>query len=82
MSLGRSRGHQRDFIEACRDPKKPVFAPAEVGHRTASICHLNNIAMRLGRKLKWDPKKEQFLDDAEANALLTPKMREPWKLEV
>jgi hypothetical protein len=55
-------------------------ATAEIGHRTASVCHLNNIAMRLGRKLKWDPVKEQFADDSEANSLITPKMRAPWKL--
>jgi hypothetical protein len=41
---------------------------------------LNNIAMRLGRKLKWDPKEEQFQDDSEANSLITPVMRAPWTL--
>jgi predicted dehydrogenase len=79
IQLGRSPGHQRDLIEAIKTGRDPV-ATAEIGHRTASVCHLNNIAMRLGRKLKWDPEKEQFHDDSEANALVTPVMRAPWKL--
>jgi predicted dehydrogenase len=79
IQLGRSPGHQRDLIEAIKSGKDPV-ATAEIGHRTASVCHLNNIAMLLGRKLKWDPVKEQFADDSEANSLITPIMRAPWKL--
>jgi hypothetical protein len=55
------------------------LAQAEYGHRTASVCHLNNIAMRLGRKLTWDPATERFGDD-EANKLITPVMRPPWRL--
>jgi predicted dehydrogenase len=79
VRLGRSPGHVRNFLDCVKSRKEPV-APAEVGHRTASICHLNNIAMLLGRKLRWDPKKEKFADDEEANRLLTPPMRAPWKL--
>jgi predicted dehydrogenase len=79
VQLGRSPGHQRNLLDAIKSGKDPV-ATAEIGHRTASICHLNNIAMRLGRKLKWDPAKEQFIDDSEANSLITPIMRAPWKL--
>ena len=56
------------------------MATAEIGHRTGTICDLNDIAMLLGRKLKWDPVKEQVLGDDEANTLLTPKMRAPWPL--
>jgi len=59
--------------------KQPV-ASAEIGHRTASLCHLNNIGLRLGRPLKWDPKKERFIGDAEANDIIAPKMRAPWRL--
>jgi predicted dehydrogenase len=79
IQLGRSPGHQRNLIDAIKSGKEPV-ATAEIGHRTASICHLNNIAMLVGRKLKWDPVKEQFADDSEANALVTPRMRAPWTL--
>lgn len=76
--LGRTKNHTRNFLDSMRSRKAP-FATAEWAHRTASVCHLNNIAMRLGRKLKWDPVKERF-EDEEANKLLTPVMRAPWKL--
>jgi predicted dehydrogenase len=79
VQLGRSPGHHRNFLE-CIKSRQPTMATAEIGHRTGTICHLNNIAMLLGRKLKWDPVKEQVLGDDEANALLTPKMRAPWRL--
>ena len=79
IQLGRTPGHQENFLDAVRTRKQP-FATAEIGHRTASICHLNNIAMALGRPLKWDPKAERIIDDPEANALLTPVMRSPWRL--
>jgi hypothetical protein len=56
------------------------MASAEIGHRTATLCHLNNIAMKLGRKLRWDPVKERFIGDNAANDLILPKMRAPWRL--
>lgn len=77
--LGRSPGHHQDFLNAVRTRRQPM-APAEAGHRTATICHLVNIAMLTGRKLTWDPGKEQIIDDAEANRMLTPPMRSPWHL--
>ncbi|ADB17090.1 oxidoreductase domain protein [Pirellula staleyi DSM 6068] len=79
FKLGRSPGHHRNFID-CVKSRQPTIAPAEVGHRTGSICHLNNIAMTLGRKIKFDPASEQILGDEEAAKLLSPAMREPWKL--
>lgn len=79
IQLGRSPGHHRNFIDCVKERRHPV-ATAEIGHRTATICHLNNIAMALGRKLNWDPVKEQVIGDDEANAMLTPKMRSPWSL--
>ena len=79
IRLGRSPSHHDNFLAAVKS-RKPPFASAEIGHRTASICHLNNIAMKVGRKLKWDPKTERILDDDQANGLLTPKMRPPWNL--
>ena len=55
----------------------------EVAHRSITICHLGNIAMRLGREsLKWDPEKEQILGDEEASKMLTRPYRAPWKLEI
>jgi predicted dehydrogenase len=79
VHLGRTSDHQRNFIDCVRSRKVP-FAGGEVGHRTATLCQLNVIAMRLGRKLKWDPVAEQVIDDDEANAYLMPKMRAPWSL--
>jgi len=62
-----------------RNPKG-LNAPVEVGHRSATVCHLANIAMELGRKLKWDPAEEQFIDDEEANRLCWRPMRDPWQI--
>jgi hypothetical protein len=79
VQLGRTASHPRNFLDAVKSRKQP-FAHAEAGHRTATICHLNNIAMRLGRKLMWNPTTEQIVGDEEANRLLTPVMRARWSL--
>jgi len=71
---------QRDFLNCIRS-RQPTYAPAEVGHRTATICHMGNIAMLLGRKLRWDPAGERFLNDDQANAMRSRAMRPPWSLE-
>ena len=55
------------------------MAPAEVGHRTCSMCQIGHIAIQVGRKLKWDPEKERFLGDELANRLLTRYVRAPWR---
>jgi len=62
-----------------RNPKG-LTAPAEVGHRSATVCHLANIAMELGRPLRWDPAAEQFPDVPEANRLLLRTPRQPWAI--
>ncbi len=72
-------GEHRNFLDCVRSRKNPYF-PAEVGHRCATVIHMGNIAMRLGRKLNWDPVKEEFEDDPEANALRSRPLREPWTL--
>ncbi len=51
-----------------------------MGHRSATVCHLGNIAMTLGRKLKWDPAKEEFVGDEAANKMVSRPMRAPWSL--
>jgi predicted dehydrogenase len=76
--LGRTPSHHRNFVDAILTGSQP-FATAEIGHRTATICHLNNIAMKLQRTLKWDPQSEQVIGDDEANRLCAPAMRE-WLL--
>jgi predicted dehydrogenase len=72
-------GEQRNFLD-CVKSRKPCYAPAEVGHRTITIAHIGHISMRLGRKLKWDPDKERFVGDDEANKMLSRPMRKPWTL--
>jgi predicted dehydrogenase len=79
VQLGRTPDHQRNFIDCVRSREVP-FAGGEIGHRTATLCQLNCIAMRLGRSLKWDPVAERVIDDDEANQYLVPKMRAPWSL--
>jgi len=80
VHLYRSRGsHMDDFLEAVRTRRDPA-APVEVGHRAATICHLGVIAMRLGRKVRWDPAAERFADDPEAERLLDRPMRAPWQI--
>lgn len=74
-------GEHRDFLDCVKSRKDPYF-PVDIGHRVATVCHLGNIAIKTGRKLRWDPKAEAFVDDNEANAMcrLRP-MRKPWSLE-
>ncbi len=71
--------HVRNFIDCIRSRQSPV-ASVEIGHRTASLCHAANIAMRLRRKVRWDPLQEKFPNDEEANRMLDQPMRTPWKL--
>jgi predicted dehydrogenase len=73
-------GEHMEFTDAIKEGRQ-AYAPAEIGHRTISVAHIGNIAMQLGRKLEWDPDKEEFLNDAAANALLSREQREPWTLD-
>jgi hypothetical protein len=74
-----SNNHMKNFLECMRSRKDPV-APVEVGHRSNSICVLAHIAMKLGRKLAWDPKAELFVGDEAANAWLDYAHRAPWTI--
>ena len=77
IRLHESGNHMKNFLECMRTRKEPV-APVEVGHRSNTICILAHIAMKLGRKLRWDPGAERFLDDDEANSRLDYPHRDPW----
>ncbi|MHC4595926.1 MAG: Gfo/Idh/MocA family protein [Planctomycetota bacterium] len=79
IHLGRSPGHHRNFLDAVKSRGEPV-ASAEVGHRTATICHLTNIAMLTEQTLRWNPRTERVTSNYEADRLLTPVMRSPWYL--
>jgi predicted dehydrogenase len=72
-------GEHRDFLDCVRTRKDPYF-PVDIGHRVSTVCHLANLAIKLGRKLKWDPVAERFHNDAEANAMRSRPMRSPWTL--
>jgi predicted dehydrogenase len=74
-----SSDHMRNFFDCVRSRKEPV-AGVEVGHRSAAICHLSVIAVRLGRRLQWDPASEEFVGEgaAEGNAHVQREMRAPF----
>jgi len=72
-----SDNHMLNWIECIKTRKRPV-ADVEIGHRSVTVCHLANIARWVGRKLRWDPEKEIFPGDAEANAYLEREGRKPY----
>ena len=80
LKLCRSTNHFRNFIDCVLSRKEPI-APIEQAHRTITIAHLGNIALKVGRNLRWDPKAERILNDDEANRMLSRPMRAPWKIE-
>lgn len=72
-----STNHLRNWLDCLKTREEPICS-VETGHRTASVCHLANIGYKLRRKLSWDPAKEAFTEDAEANALTSRKPRDGW----
>ena len=77
--LYESLDHKQNFLDCVRSRKDPI-CNVETGHRSSTVCHLGNIAMLLGRPLKWDPQKEQFIGDAEASRMTWRPARAPWRL--
>lgn len=71
--------HVQDFIDCIKSRNKPV-ADISIGHRSATVCHLGNIAIRTGKKIAWDPKQETIVDDAESARWLTKEYRAPYSL--
>jgi hypothetical protein len=69
--------HLTNFFDAVRQGTQPIV-PAETGHRSATLCHIGNISMRLARPLNWDPVFESFENDDEANRFLASSSRTPW----
>lgn len=74
-----SKDHYADWLQAIRKRTEPI-CDVEIGASSVIVCHLGNIAYRLQRPLKWDPKREVFLGDDEANRLLSRPYRGPWRL--
>ena len=77
IALTRSDNHMLNFLESMRSRQDPI-APVEVGHRSNSICLLTHLAMKIGRKIQWDPAAEQIVGDDEANRMLDYPHRQPW----
>ena len=77
--MWQAQGHLQNWLDCMRTRQHPV-ADVEIGHRTISIAHLMNITRRLGRALKWDPAKEQFIGDDEANRLTDRVRRKGYEL--
>jgi len=74
-----SNDHRRNFLD-CVKTRQRTICPIETAVRSDTICHLDDIAIRLGRKLRWDPEREEFIKDEKANRMLTRSMRSPWHL--
>ena len=79
VRLYSSDDHAKNWLECIKSRELPI-CDVEIGHRSATVCHLANMAVRLGRKVEWDPVKEQPINDAEAAAMANRPYREPWKL--
>jgi hypothetical protein len=75
IHLYKSANHHGNWLDSIRSRQQPA-CPVEVGHRSTSACLLAHIAMKLRRKLYWDPAKERFNDDDEANGLLSRPQRQ------
>ncbi len=69
--------HVRNFLDCVKSRQRPI-ADIEGGHQVTTACHLANISLRLGRKLRWDPEREEIIGDREASAWLERPYRKPW----
>ncbi len=79
IHLYKSDDHHQNFLDCVRS-RAATITPARVAHRSIMIGHLGLIAMKLRRKVRWNPEAERFLDDPEADRLLSRPMRSPWHL--
>jgi hypothetical protein len=79
IHLHESKEHPANWLECIRS-RQPTIAPAEVAHRSCSACLLHHAAMKTKRKLYWDPRKERFKNDDEANAPLSRPQRWPYAI--
>jgi predicted dehydrogenase len=77
VHLYESKDHHGNWLECVKSRRQPI-APVEVAHRACSACLLHHIAMKANRKLFWDPVKERFRNDDDANALLSRPQRPPY----
>jgi hypothetical protein len=74
-----SEDQHRNWLDCIRSRQQPI-APAEVGHRACSTCLIHHIAMKTGLHLHWDPEKEHFVNDPDANGHLSRPQRAPYQM--
>jgi predicted dehydrogenase len=79
VRLYRADNHHGNWLDCIKSRKLPICDVA-IGHRSATVCHLGNIAIRTGRTIRWDPKAEQVIGDPAAAAMLSRPYRKPWEL--
>jgi hypothetical protein len=79
VKLQESSNHHRNFLDSIKS-RKPTVAPVETAHHSALPGHLGAIAMKTGRKIRWDVATEKIIGDPEASKLLTRDYRGPWKM--
>ncbi len=79
VKLTESGNHHKNWLECIKSRKLPI-CDVEIGHRSATVCHLGNIALRTGKFISWDPVSEEIVGDADASKMLTKEYRKPWKL--
>ena len=77
IHLYKSDEQHGNWLE-CIETKKPPISTVEMGHRACTVCLITHISMKLNRKLNWNPKTEKFINDDEANSMLTRSQRKPF----
>jgi hypothetical protein len=76
-----SKDQHGNWLECIKSRQAPT-APAEIGHRACSTCLMHHIAMKTKRRLYWDPEKEHFKNDDEANSMLSRPQRAPYMMDI
>jgi len=79
VKLYASDNHHKNWLDCIKSRAKPI-CDVEIGHRSATVCHLGNIAVRTGQAIAWDPEKEQIINNPEAAKMVEKAYRAPWKL--
>jgi hypothetical protein len=77
IHLYESSDQAGNWLDCIKSRKEPI-SPVEIGHRACTVCLVTHIAMKLGKKLKWNPETEKFVGDDEANSLLSRPQRAPY----
>ena len=81
LKLYQSKNHLLDWVTSIKNGTEPI-CHAEIGHRSASVCHLSNIAYELREELHWDPINESFIDNEKANLMRSKIYRDPYSVYV